>query len=444
MGDWLTATAAELGRGIGRGEIDPVELTEAYLSAIDAHPDRDRVYQAVTPERARAEAEAASARAKARCRRGVLDGAPISWKDLFHAAGERTRAGSALLDEAPAAAADARALARASAEGLVCLGKTHMTEIAFSGLGVNPVTATSPNVNDPDWAPGGSSSGAAASVALGLAAAGIGSDTGGSVRIPAAWQNLVGLKTTLGLVPVEGSVALAAGFDTVGPLCRSVEDAALLTAAMTGSAAPDLAAVTLKGRRILVDQATMFADADPEPIAAFEAGIARLEAAGAVVERREIPEFAEILKVSAPLIAAEAWAEWGERIAERGERMFHQIRTRTEGGRETLAADYLRARVRMASLRIEYARRVGGYDAVAAPTAPILPPSVRRLMEDGDYYAERNLLALRNTRIGNLLGLCALTLPLPEPGCGLMLFGRAFGEGALCRAGAAAEAALGA
>ena len=442
MDDWLKMKAAELGRGIGRGEIDPAELTETYLSAIDAHPERDRVYQAVTPDRARAEAEAASARAKAKCRRGVLDGVPISWKDLFHAVGERTRAGSALLDEAPAAAADALALARGTAEGLVCLGKTHMTEIAFSGLGVNPVTATSPNVNGADWAPGGSSSGAAASVALGLAAAGIGSDTGGSVRIPSAWQNLVGLKTTLGVVPVEGSVALAAGFDTVGPLCRSVEDAALLTAAMTGGRAPDLSAASLKGKRILVDEATMFDGADPEPVAAFEAGIARLQEAGAVVERRTVPEFAEVLKISAPLVVGEAWAEWGDRIETSGELMFDQIRRRTEGGRTVTAADYLRARVTMSSLRVAYARRVGGYDAVAAPTAPILPPSVKRLLEDADYYADRNLMALRNTRIGNLLGLCALTLPLPEPGCGLMLFGRAFGEGALCRLGAAAEAAL--
>ena len=160
---WRSMTAADLGRGIGSGEIDPVDLTETFLAAIDAHPLRDRVYQLTTPRRARAEAKAAALRAKNRTRRHLLDGVPISWKDLYDVAGEKTRAGTAMLDEAPAATVDAVCLARGTQAGLVCLGKTHMTEIAFSGLGVNPVTATSPNPNDPDWAPGGSSSGAAAS-----------------------------------------------------------------------------------------------------------------------------------------------------------------------------------------------------------------------------------------------------------------------------------------
>ncbi len=439
---WRSMTAADLGRGIGAGEIDPVDLAETFLAAIDAHPLRDRVYQLTTPERARAEAKAASLRAKTRTRRHLLDGVPISWKDLYDLAGTKTRAGTAMLDEEPPAEVDAVCLARGTQAGLVCLGKTHMTEIAFSGLGVNPVTATSPNPNDPDWAPGGSSSGAAASVTQGLAAAGIGSDTGGSVRIPSAWQNITGLKTTLGLIPVEGSRALAAGFDTVGPLCRSVEDAALLTSIMAGTPAPDLSGASLAGKRILVDRATMYDGADPEPVAAFEAGIAKLEAAGAQITWADAPEFAEILTVAAPLIVAEAWAEWGEKIETVGERMFHQVRQRTEPGRDISSAAYLRAQAKMMQVRAKWALRVAGFDAAAMPTAPILPPSVERLLTDDDYYKRINLMALRNTRIGNLLGLSSLTLPLPEPGCGLMLFGKPFGEGALCRLGAAAEKAL--
>tara|TARA_R110000751_G_scaffold36486_17_gene89032 strand:+ start:7047 stop:8360 length:1314 start_codon:yes stop_codon:yes gene_type:complete len=435
-------TAADLGRGIGAGEIDPVDLAETFLAAIDAHPMRDRVYQMTTPDRARAEAKSAAMRASSGARRHLLDGVPISWKDLYDLAGAPTRAGTAMLDGEPPATADAVCLARGTAAGLVCLGKTHMTEIAFSGLGVNPVTATSPNPHDPDWAPGGSSSGAAASVTQGLAAAGIGSDTGGSVRIPSGWQNLTGLKTTLGLIPVEGSRALAAGFDTVGPLCRSVEDAALLTSIMAGTPAPDLSGVSMKGRRILVDRATMYDNSDPEPVAAFEAGIARLEAAGAEITWADVPEFAEVLTVAAPLIVAEAWAEWGERIEAVGDRMFHQVRQRTEPGRDVSSAVYLRARAKMMQVRLDWAARVGGFDAAAMPTAPILPPSVSRLLSDDEYYRRINLMALRNTRIGNLLGVSSLTVPLPEPGCGLMFFGKPFGEWELCRLGAAAEAAV--
>ncbi|MFO7855020.1 MAG: amidase family protein [Paracoccaceae bacterium] len=436
---WHAMTAADLGRGIEAREIDPRELTEAYLSAAEAHPERDRIYVTLTPERARAEAAAAAERARHGTRRSPLDGVPISWKDLYDSAGQVTASGSLMLADRAPATVDCPPLARAANAGLVCLGKTHQTEIAFSGLGVNPKTATPPNPHDPDWAPGGSSSGAASSTSHGLAVAGIGSDTGGSVRIPSAWQNLVGLKTTLGLIPVEGSVPLAGWFDTVGPLCRSVEDAALLTSVMASAPAPDLAETSLAGRRILVDEATMHDDAEDAPVAAFEAGLKRLEAAGAVIVRETIPEFAEALRISRPLIAGEAWAEWGETIEARGDLMFHQVRKRFEAGRDVSAAEYLRARKAVEALRVAYLSRTAAFDAVAAPTCPILPPSVSRLLSDDAYYERINLMALRNTRLGNLLGLCGLTLPLPEPGCGLMLLKGPFEEAALCRLGQAAE-----
>ncbi|MGB8813574.1 MAG: amidase, partial [Paracoccaceae bacterium] len=205
MSKWLWMTAGDLGRGIEAGKIHPVELTEAYLDAIAAHPDAARIYARTTPRRARTMAMAAAGRAKAGTRTSVLDGVPISWKDLFDAAGAACEAGSALL-KGRIPTTDAEVLATATAQGLVCLGKTHMTELAFSGLGLNPSTATPPCVNDAKAVPGGSSSGAATSVAFGLAPAGIGSDTGGSVRIPAAWNDLVGLKTTHGRVSLKGVV----------------------------------------------------------------------------------------------------------------------------------------------------------------------------------------------------------------------------------------------
>lgn len=442
---WRGMTALELGAGIEAGRIDPRELTETFLAAAEAHPDGARVYVRLTAARARAEADAARARARAGLRRGRLDGVPISWKDLCDGAGEVSAAGSAMLSDRAPATADCPALDRATQAGMICLGRTHMTELAFSGLGVNPVTATSPNVHNADgrdWAPGGSSSGAAASTALGLAAAGIGSDTGGSVRIPAAWQDLVGLKTTLGLVPVDGTVPLAAWFDTLGPLCRSVADAAAITAVMADRPAPDLTGASVAGARILVDEGAAMEGVEEAPRRAFEASLARLEAAGAVLTRAPIPEFAEALALSKALVVGEAWAQWSGLIAERGDRMFHQVRRRFEVGSDVTLPEYWEARRKMMAIRAAYAARTAGFDAVAAPTSPILPPSVSRLLEDEAYFERSNLMALRNTRIGNLLGSCALTLPTGEPGCGLMLMGAAFAEGALCRLGAGAERAL--
>ena len=221
--DIRTATAAAIGQAIEGGAADPVELAEAFLDAIAAHPFRDRIYVRLTPDRARAEALAARDRAKAGLRRGPLDGVPLSWKDLFDTAGVGTEAGTALL-AGRRPGRDAAVLAQATLRGTVCLGKTHMTELAFSGLGLNPRTATPPNALDPDLAPGGSSSGAAVSVALGLAAAAVGTDTGGSVRVPAAWNGLVGFKPTHGALPEKGVVPLARRFDIAGPIARSVED----------------------------------------------------------------------------------------------------------------------------------------------------------------------------------------------------------------------------
>src|SRR5690606_31817067 len=196
-------SAADLGRGIGAGGIDPRALTEVYLAAIEAHPAADDIYARTTADRARAEAEAAAERARTGLRRGLLDGVPVSWKDLFDTAGVGTESGTRLL-AGRVPEHDAANVTAATRAGLVCLGKTHMTELAFSGLGINPRTATPANINDPELAPGGSSSGAAASVAFGLAAAGIGSDTGGSIRVPAGWNDLVGLQPGHGVLEGAG------------------------------------------------------------------------------------------------------------------------------------------------------------------------------------------------------------------------------------------------
>ena len=434
-------TAADLGRGIGAGEIDPVALTQTYLDAIDAHPLRDRIYARVTAERALAEATAAANRAVSGNRLSPLDGVPISWKDLFDTAGTGTEAGSKLL-EGRVPDRDAVVLANATAAGLVCLGKTHMSELAFSGLGHNPSTATPPCVNDADAVSGGSSSGAAASVAFNLAAAAIGSDTGGSVRIPAAWNDLVGLKTTSGRLTLEGVVPLAMKFDTIGPLCRSVEDAGLLLAALEGGAAPDLRQAGLEGRRFAILNNVAMEDLRDAPRAAFETAIGKLREAGAIIEEIEVPEVGEAMDLAGCLFTTEAYGLWREVIEANPDAMYHEILARFRLGMGHSGADYVAACAKLDALRAEYDAAVAGYDAVLMPTAPILPPNLARLEEDHAYYLAENLLALRNTRIGNLLGLSALTLPTDTPSCGLMLCCPPDMEELLLRLGAAAEEAL--
>ncbi len=441
MNDWLWQSATELGRGIGEGAIDPVALTRTYLEAIDAHPFRDRIYSAVTHDRAMAEAEAAATRAKAGFRLSPMDGVPISWKDLFDSAGTATEAGSALL-KGRVPDADAWVLRNATALGLVCLGKTHMSELAFSGLGLNPVTETSPCVNDHDAVSGGSSSGAATSVAFGLAACGIGSDTGGSVRVPSGWNDLVGLKTTAGRIPLKGVVPLAKAFDTIGPLCRSVPDAAMMLAMLEGGEPADLRGASLKGKRFAALQTAVLDNIRPEPLAAYTQALEKLQEAGATIEPLDIPEVIPAMQRATPLFAAEAYGEWREVIEAAPDLMFDRILERFRGGAALSASDYTSAWTGLNAARAQWARRVAGFDAVLSPTSPILPPNAKRLMEDQEYYVSENLLALQNTRVGNLMGLCAVTLPTGVPSCGITLYGLPMQEERLLRIAAAAEPAL--
>jgi len=366
---------------------------------------------------------------------------PISWKDLYDTAGVATEGGSALL-AGRMPDRDARVLRLATAAGLICLGKTHMSELAFSGLGYNPVTATPPCVNYAGGAPGGSSSGAAASVAFGLAAAGIGSDTGGSVRLPAAWNDLVGLKTTSGVLSLEGVIPLGARFDTVGPLCRSVEDAGLLLAAMGGGAAPDLKGASLKGVRLAVLQGMAMDDLEDAPATGFANAMARLRDAGAVIEDVDVPEVAEATEMSALLLATEGYGTWQHLIEEKPDLMFHEIRERFRVGATFSGADFVAGWQKLERLRAAYLKKTAGYDAVILPTCPILPPQVDLLASDSDYYKNANLRTLRNTRIGNLMGLPGLTLPTGVPSTGLLLQTPPLTEARLLRLGAAAEAAL--
>ncbi|MGP6087094.1 amidase [Antarctobacter jejuensis] len=441
MTNWTEMSAADLGRGIAKGEIDPVELTEQYLSEINAHPMRDRIYARLTPERALAEAEAAKVRAGHRLRRHPLDGVPISWKDLYDTAGTVTEAGTALL-KGRVPERDAKVLQTATQNGLVCLGKTHLSELAFSGLGLNPVTETSPCVNDPEAVAGGSSSGAAASVAFRLAPTAVGSDTGGSVRLPACWNDLVGLKTTSGRLSLDGVVPLITSLDTVGPLCRTVEDAALMLSALEGMPAPDLNGADLRGRRFAALQTIVMDDLDEAPARAYAEALDKLRASGATIEPLDFPEIDQPHLDSAMLYTAEAWAEWGKEITAQPDLMFKPIRERFESGAAHKASDYVAAWKNVHAMRAIWAQRTAGFDAVLCPTAPNLPEKAATLMELGEVYVTANLRTLRNTRIGNLIGGAIVTLPTGVPSCGLSLMAGPMEEHRLLRLAVAAEAAL--
>ncbi|MRX51510.1 amidase [Paracoccus sp. S-4012] len=439
--DWLKASATAQGEAIMNGVLDPVEQAEAYLDAARAHPYGERIYARLTPERARAEAIAAHDRAKAGLRQGALDGVALSWKDNVDTAGIATEAGSKLL-EGRLPAADAPILARATQAGLVCLGKTHMTELAFSGVGINPATANVPNAYDPALVAGGSSGGAAVSVALGLCAAAIGTDTGGSIRLPAAWNGVVGFKPTVGQLPVDGLVPLCPRYDAPGPLARTVEDCAEVFAVMKGETAVDLRGADIRGLRLMVLDGLPFEDAREAPVAAFEDAVARLAKAGAVILHGAPESARAAMRDGSPLYAAEAWGIWREQIEAAPDVMHPPTLARFRIGAEMSGADYAALGAALERHRAEWAEAVAGVDAVILPTSAITPPPIERSLTDQAFFTSENLMTLRNTRIGNVLGLPGISLPTGHPACGIMAMGAANEDRRLLRVAAAMEAAL--
>ncbi|MEO0761181.1 MAG: amidase family protein, partial [Pseudomonadota bacterium] len=371
-------TACAQGRAIAAGRLDPVALTEAYLDAIATHPDGALIYARTTPGRALAEAGAARARAQAGARHGPLDGVPVSWKDLVDVAGVACEGGSRLL-AGRVPAADAPIVTRATAAGAVCLGKTHLSELAFSGLGINPMAATPPNRNDARLAPGGSSSGAALSVASGLAALAIGSDTGGSVRIPAAWNDLVGLKTSPGVVPTRGCLPLAPSLDTIGPLARSVEDAALGLALLTGGRPADLTGCLARGMALHVPE-TVALEGVEAPIAdGFEKAVMELTHAGAKLTRGPLEALAEVLDIAAtlaPIVTGEGWQAWGADIDANPDTLYPPIEARFRQGASQDAASDAEARRRYADLAETVAAHIAEHGMLVMPTVACPPPPV--------------------------------------------------------------------
>jgi aspartyl-tRNA(Asn)/glutamyl-tRNA(Gln) amidotransferase subunit A len=441
MSNFNSLTASELGDMIGQGKIDPVELTEHFLSQIELSPIGKKIYSTVTFRLAIEQAKASKVRAVTGRRLSSLDGVPISWKDLFDVAGYPCEAGSELL-AGRVANKNSEVYNFAEAHGLICLGKTHMSELAFSGLGLNPIKETPPCVNYPKSVPGGSSSGAATSVAFGLAAAGIGSDTGGSVRIPAAWNDLVGFKPTTDRLSLNGVVPLCSRFDTVGPLVKSVADASRLFGIMAGREILLPAPMSMKGLKFGILKNVAMDNVMDLPKKAFNNSIEKLKIAGAVVSEISVRSVDEAMDLTGLLYSPEAYATWKDKIEKSPDLMFAKILERFRSGANVLATDFICAWNKLNDLRHQYNAAVKMYDAVLIPTSPILPPEVNRLMTDGGFYNSQNLMALRNTRIGNLMGGCSITLPTDIPSCGFLVMGMPNQEERLLRLAQACELVL--
>ncbi|MGI9349357.1 MAG: amidase [Amylibacter sp.] len=422
---WLKMTACELGRGIDNGSISPVALVKTYLEAIRNHPLNNDIYARISSERALKEATAAEIRAKINNRLSLLDGVPISWKDLFDSKGINTEAGSMLLS-GRIPESDAVVLDNATQAGLVCIGKTHMSELAFSGLGLNPMTKTTPCVNNLDAVSGGSSSGAAGSVAFNLASIGIGSDTGGSVRVPAAWNDLVGLKTTSQDISLKGVVPLCPKFDTIGPLCRSVEDAAVIYSILKNqNYTPIKKPNSLRLMRL---EGISEEDIENAPLTAFDDACAKISKTDITITKHKFPVLEKLLSLAGIIYTVEAYEVWGELLEKEGKKMYPEILSRFMAGKNFTPNEYKNAWSSISSIRADWMNFTQEFDAVILPTSPILPPNKTKLLSDSSYYKRANLLALRNTRIGNMLGLCSITLPTSQPSCGFMIMGAPFSE----------------
>ena len=418
--DIIHQTAEELGKAIDRQELDPREILEEYYRVIDSNPVSSRIFTTLTRERAFREAEFALQRSKSGKRLSPLDGVPISWKDLYDTHDYLTEAGSLLL-KGRRPKTDAKVLQIATNSGLVCIGKTHMSELAFSGLGLNPNTGTPPCINNLDAVAGGSSSGAAASVAFGMAAAGIGSDTGGSIRAPACWNDLVGFKPTHDQISLEGVVPLCSSLDTVGPLCRTVSDASLLYSTFIQKNPIDLTHTSLKGKSFLILQSQSMEFIREEPRMGFELSIGKLKDQGAIISKEFFPEIDQALAMAACLYCVEGYSTWKEVIEANPDLMFAPIRDRFLHGKEYSGDDYLCALRELKSLRKSLNKKTCGYDGFLLPTSPILPPNTEKLLNDREFYTTENFHALQNTRVSNLFNWPALTLPTGVPSTGISI-----------------------
>ncbi len=398
---------------------------EKRLARLTARDKDERVFVKLYPETARREADAADRRWREGAVLGPLDGRIVSIKDLFDVAGEPTLAGSVIRRTANPAIADALIVERLRAAGAVIIGKTIMTEFAFTAVGLNPHYPIAPNAVDPDRVAGGSSTGAGITVVEDTSEISIGSDTGGSVRIPAALNGVVGFKPTTKRVPLQGAFPLSPSLDSVGPLARSVADCAIADAVMTEEAVPVPEPISLKRLRIGVPRGRLFAETE-KPIAdAFEQCLQACAKAGAIIVDCSVDDLIDALAQAtsigsiAGIEASRIHAEWlHDETLDVDQRVQRPLMRRL-GVSES---KYIKLMQKRQALVRQMDQRISAYDLFALPTTPIAAPTIASVRDDAVYKRAETLL-LRNTQIANQFDLTAISLPMPGltlPG-GLML-----------------------
>lgn len=422
------------------------EKLEQRLAAAQA-PAARHVFTAMMTETARAEADACDARRRAGISLGPLDGCIVSIKDLFDVAGTTTLAGSKLRRRCQPAVTDAPAVARLRRAGAVLIGRTNMTEFAFSGLGLNPHWGTPGNASSPDRIPGGSTSGGAVSVALGIADLALGSDTGGSTRIPAAFNGIVGFKPTSPRVPTVGAYPLSHTLDSIGPMGADVAVCAAADAVLAGEEPAAMTAAPLASLRIGVPRGIALSETEWVVSAAFERAVARLEAGGCHIAQFELDDVIANMRATnaaAPIVACEAAAIHAGALSTDADGFDPRVLARIRVGSTVPAPAYVATLRRREDTRRSFAARMESVDAVALPTVPICAPLLAPLEADDALFTATNLLVLRNTSIANFCDVPALSLPLPVDGLpvGLMLLGRPMQDRRLMAIGASVERLL--
>ena len=421
-------TLNELSRRLVSGGVSARSLVDQSLARImDPRGEGARAFISVSSESARAQADEVDRRRAAGQALPAFAGIPLAIKDLFDVAGEVTRAGSRILADRPPADRDAPVIARLRAAGFIFIGRTNMTEFAYSGVGLNPHYGTPLSCFDRATRriPGGSTSGGGVAVADDMAAASLGTDTGGSCRIPAAFNGIVGFKPTASRVPRDGVYPLSQTLDSVGPLARSTACCATLDAILRGVDPQPLPDVPLNRIRLLLPT-TLVLDAMDEVVGrAFERAVETLARAGVTIDRQPLDELQRLPQINAGggLAAAEAYAWHRTLLEQHADRYDPRVAMRILKGRDVNANEVREAR---AAVIESVDRSTHGFDALVMPTVPIIPPPLAAFEQDADYV-RLNALVLRNPSLANFLDRCSISLPIHRPGeapVGLMLIGQ--------------------
>ena len=416
------STIATLQQALEAGEITAVQLTEQALTRIaDPAGEGATTFLSVYKDQALAAAQASDVLRQAGLKRSALEGIPISIKDLFDYKGDITKGASVLLNEAPAATENATFVQRLMNAGAIIIGRTNMTEFAFSGLGINPHYGT-PKApwqrhEGSGHIPGGSSSGAGVSVADGMAVAAIGTDTGGSIRIPAAFCGITGFKPTADRIPTDGVMPLSHSLDSSGPLGLSVACCATVDAVLSGEPEPELQMLPLSEMRFLLPTNYVMAHADDTVRQHFEAAVAKLEAQGAHIERAEIPALDHLAYLNrlGGLVCPEAFYYHKEHIEKHQERYDPRVASRILLGAKQSAEEYISLQQAREEWIAQMEALLAPYDGLIMPTTPVVPPTIAELADEDEYF-KANGRILRNPAIINFLNGCALSIPCHPAG----------------------------